>query len=57
MDEKKYEVSLIELRNGRKKYKVTKQIPRLKVSETKMFNSKKNALQQMNTWLSELSNL
>ncbi len=32
-------------------YKVTKRIPELSVSETKVFKTKKEALRQFNEWL------
>jgi hypothetical protein len=50
---KKWEVSIIELQNGvGKRYKVTRKIPELSVSETKFFRSKKTAIQKFNEWLS-----
>ena len=49
---KKWEISIIELKNDKKrKYKVTRRIPELSVSEIKMFNSKKRAKNQFNKWL------
>ncbi|MBS3096963.1 hypothetical protein J4480_06015 [Candidatus Woesearchaeota archaeon] len=50
---KKWEFSIIELkRNGRKRYKVTRRMPELHVSDTKVFSSKKKALKQLEEWLS-----
>ena len=49
----KWEISIIELKeNGKKKYKVTRRMPELHVSETKIFMSKKKAIEQMREWLS-----
>ena len=39
-------------KNGRKRYKVTRRMPGLSVAETKMFKSKKKAIEQLNKWLS-----
>lgn len=33
------------------KYKVTRSIPELSISETKIFKNKKEALEQFNEWL------
>ena len=50
---KKWQVSIIELQSSEgKKYKVTRCLPELHVSETKMFNSKKEAKNQFDEWLS-----
>ncbi|HIH39252.1 TPA: hypothetical protein HA219_00805 [Candidatus Woesearchaeota archaeon] len=50
---KKWEVSIIELSSSEgKRYKVTRSLPELHVSETKMFNSKKEARNKFNEWLS-----
>lgn len=49
----KWEVSIIELKGSkRKRYKVTRRMPQLKVAETKVFISKKKALAQLQEWLS-----
>lgn len=46
------EVSIIELEeNGVLVYKVTKRVPELYVSETKVFKKKKDALKQFRQWL------
>ena len=48
----KKEFSIIELKeNGEIKYKVTKRIPYLSVSETKIFKSKEEAKKQFYEWL------
>ena len=50
---KKWEVSIIELkRNGKTKYKVTGRLPEMSVAETKVFDSKQDALNQVHEWLS-----
>ena len=47
-----WEVSIIELENNiGKKYKVTRKIPELSVSETKIFRSKQKAKEQLEEWL------
>jgi hypothetical protein len=46
---KKWEVSIIGFKSG--KFKVTRQIPDLSVSETKMFENKELAIKQFNEWL------
>ena len=49
----KWEVSIIELKkNGKKRYKVTRRMPGLSVAETRMFRTKKKALEQLRNWLS-----
>jgi hypothetical protein len=49
---KKWEISIIELQNSKgKKYKVTRRLPELGVSETKIFSSKEEAKQLFNEWL------
>ncbi len=49
---KKWEVSVIELKTKTgKKYKVTRRIADLKVSETKFFKTKQNAKDQFEEWL------
>jgi len=49
---KKWEVSIIELENSiGKKYKVTRKIPDMLVSETKVFRSKQEAKKQFDEWL------
>lgn len=49
---KKWEISIIELQNSKgKKYKVTRRLPELGVSETKIFRSKKKAKELFDEWL------
>lgn len=48
----KWKVSIIELRDGRKiSYKVTRRLPEMNISETKVFVSKENAMEQLEEWL------
>lgn len=48
----KWKISCIELQNGKgKKYKVTRRIPEISISETRMFRSKKKAQAQLQEWL------
>ena len=51
MAEIEWEVSIIELSNRKTRYKVTRKIPILSISETKMFLEKEKALQQLTEWL------
>lgn len=49
---KKWEVSIMEIHNHEgKKFKVTRRMPELYVAETKIFKSKKKAIQKFNEWL------
>lgn len=49
---KKWEISIIELQNTKgKKYKVTRRLPELGVSETRVFTSKKKAKELFDDWL------
>ena len=49
---KKWEVSIVELENSvGKKYKVTRKISDLSVSETEVFRSKEEAKKQFDEWL------
>ena len=49
---KKWEVSILELKSLKgKRFKVTRRIPELSVSETKVFQSKKRAKKQLEEWL------
>jgi len=49
---KKWEVSIIEVENNiGKQYKVTRHIPELSISETKVFRSKEEAKNQFDEWL------
>lgn len=46
------EISIKEFVQGNKRlYKVTKRIPELSVSETKLFDNKGDAEKQLNEWL------
>lgn len=46
----KWEVSLIELRDNGFRYKITRRIPDMKIAETKIFSSKKEAIAQFEEW-------
>jgi hypothetical protein len=49
---KKWEVSIMEFQNDEgKKYKVTKRVPEMSVSDTKMFRNKDEAKRQFEEWL------
>lgn len=49
---KRWEVSLLQLRSSKgKKFKVTRRLPELFVSETKVFASKRKAKKQFHDWL------
>lgn len=49
---KKWEISFIELINGvETKYKVTRKIPELSISETILFKSKEKAKKKFEEWL------
>ncbi len=49
---KKWEVSIIEIENHiGKKYKVTRRLPEMSVAETKILDSKNDALKQVEEWL------
>ena len=52
MTNKKWEVTIIELKENGKRYKVTRRIPGMSVSETKLFKSKEKAIKQLEEWLS-----
>jgi len=46
-----WKVSLIKFKSDEKKwYKVTRRIPEMAISETKIFSSKKKAMQQFQEW-------
>ena len=48
----KWEVSIIELKlNGKTKYKITKRIPEMSVADTRVFDSKEDAIRQLEEWL------
>ena len=45
-------VSISEFRdNGNRKFKLTRRIPELSVSETKLFDKREDAVKLMNEWL------
>lgn len=48
---KKWEVSVMELENHGKKFKVTRRLPELSVAETKIFATKEDAKKQVEEWL------
>ena len=49
---KEWEISIAEFKNQKgKKYKVTRRLPDLSVSETKIFRSKEEAKKQFDDWL------
>ena len=48
---KQWIISVIELKNSKIKYKITRRIPGLGVAETKIFFSKKKAKKQFREWL------
>ncbi|MEA2037805.1 MAG: hypothetical protein U9O94_09935 [Nanoarchaeota archaeon] len=49
---RKGEISIIELKNNKgNKFKLTRRLPNLPVSETKFFRSKKKAKEQFDEWL------
>ena len=52
MNTKKWEITIMELRNGvEKKYEVTRRFPSLAVSETKLFRTREEARKQFDEWL------
>ncbi|MBN1386563.1 hypothetical protein JW968_06355 [Candidatus Woesearchaeota archaeon] len=51
MSSLRWEVSICELHNDGVFFKVTRQIPDLGVSETRLFNVKDDALKQFYEWL------
>ncbi len=54
MAEQTWEVTILELRNDHKTFKVTKRFPAYGISETKFFTSETSAKRQLNHWLEEL---
>ena len=53
MQNNKWEASVIELKNGKgRKYKVTRRMPKMSVSETKVFKTREEAIKQLQEWLS-----
>ena len=52
MNNEKWEISIIELKkNGETKYKVTRRLPEMSVAETKIFDTKEEALNKIQDWL------
>ena len=49
---KKWEVTIIELKDNGKRYKVTRRVPEMSISETKISKSKEKAIKQLQEWLS-----
>ena len=47
----KIEVTILELKENGKRFKVTKRVPDLSVSETKIFGTKEEAIAQLKEWL------
>ena len=47
----KWELSMIKLKGNGKKYKVTRRVPDLKISETKVFDDKMRAIDQFEEWI------
>ena len=48
---KKWEVTIIELKNSKKKYKVTRRLEDLGISETLILDSRQEALKIFEKWL------
>ena len=48
---KKWIITVIELKNHLRKFKVTRRFPELNIAETKIFYSKKKAKKQFKEWL------
>ena len=46
-----WEVSIMQLEEDGKRFKVTRRIPKLSVSETKFFKTKEKAKKQFEEWL------
>ncbi len=51
MESKIWEISIIELKNNKKRYKVTRKISELSITETKFFEKKEEATKQFEEWL------
>jgi len=48
-----WEISIMELKDNGKKFKVTRRMPALAIAETKLFSSKEQAREQCEAWLQE----
>lgn len=46
----KWQVSIMELDDNGKRFKVTRRIPSLSVSETKIYKTKQEAMKKFNEW-------
>lgn len=54
MENRKWEVSIIELKSDKcKKFKVTRKISEMSLSETKIFSNKEEAKRQFDEWMEE----
>lgn len=49
----KWEVTIIELKDNGKNYKVTRRVPDLRISDTKIFEDYEKALEQVREWTSD----
>ena len=50
---KEKKLQIVELKNGKgRKYKVTRRMPKMSVSETKVFKTREEAIKQLQEWLS-----
>jgi len=47
----KWEVTIMELHNNGKKFKVTRRMHDMNIAETKVFDSKEEAMKQFKEWL------
>ncbi len=47
----RWEITIKQLRDHGKKYKVTRRLPELNIAETKIFGSKEKAKEQFEQWL------
>tara|TARA_Y100000034_G_scaffold133703_1_gene199968 strand:- start:3533 stop:3763 length:231 start_codon:yes stop_codon:yes gene_type:complete len=54
-ENKKWEVSIMEIRDNGARFKVTRRVPEMGVAETKLFNTKEEAKQQFDQWLTSKS--
>lgn len=50
-EENKWEITIMEIKNSKNRYKLTKRFPEYKISETKVFESKEQAVKQFNEWI------
>jgi|TARA_B100002003_G_C13653127_1_gene332178 predicted GIY-YIG superfamily endonuclease len=47
----KWEVTIMEMHDNGKRFKVTRRMHEMNVSETKVFDTKEDAMKQFNEWL------